>query len=55
MPDMLYAAILRRPHAHAMVKSIDTGAAEKMPGVLSVMTGKTPGADIPWYGIMTFR
>jgi CO/xanthine dehydrogenase Mo-binding subunit len=53
LPDMLYAAILRCPHAHAMVKSIDTSAAEKMPGVLSVMTGRTPGADIPWYGMGT--
>jgi xanthine dehydrogenase YagR molybdenum-binding subunit len=33
-----------------MVKSIDTGAAEKMPGVVGVLTGKSPGADIPWYG-----
>jgi len=50
LPDMLYAAILRCPHAHAMVKSIDTSAAEKMPGVAAVLTGKSPGADIPWYG-----
>lgn len=50
LPDMIYAAILRCPHAHAMVKNIDTGAAEKMPGVVAVLTGKSPGADIPWYG-----
>ena len=50
LPEMLYAAILRCPHAHAMVKSIDTSAAEKMPGVVAVLTGKSPGADIPWYG-----
>ncbi len=50
LPDMLYAAILRCPHAHAMVKSIDTSAAEKMPGVLAVLSGKSPGADLPWYG-----
>jgi len=50
LPDMLYAAILRCPHAHAMVKSVDTSAAEKMPGVMAVLTGKSPGADIPWYG-----
>ncbi len=49
LPDMLHAAILRCPHAHAQVKSIDTSAAEKMPGVRAVITGKTPGADIPWY------
>ena len=50
LPDMIYAAILRCPHAHAMVKSIDTGAAEKMRGVVAVLTGKSPGADLPWYG-----
>jgi CO/xanthine dehydrogenase Mo-binding subunit len=50
LPDMVYAATLRCPHAHAMVKSIDTSAAEKMPGVVAVLTGKSPGADIPWYG-----
>ncbi len=49
LPDMLHAAILRSPHAHAVVKAIDTSAAEKMPGVRAVITGKTPGADIPWY------
>ena len=32
LPDMLHAAILRCPHAHARVKSVDTSAAEKMPG-----------------------
>lgn len=50
LPDMLYAAILRSPHAHAMVKNVDTSAAEKMPGVVAVLTGKSPGADLPWYG-----
>jgi xanthine dehydrogenase YagR molybdenum-binding subunit len=50
LPDMLYAAVLRCPHAHAMVKSLDVAAAEKMPGVVAVLTGKSPGADMPWYG-----
>jgi CO/xanthine dehydrogenase Mo-binding subunit len=50
LPEMIYAAILRCPHAHAMVKSIDTSTAEKMPGVVAVLTGKSPGADLPWYG-----
>ncbi len=49
MPEMLHGAILRCPHAHARVLSIDTTEAEKMPGVRVVITGKTPGADIPWY------
>ncbi len=50
LPDMVYAAILRCPHAHAMVKNIDTSAAEKMPGLVAVLTGKSTGADVPWYG-----
>lgn len=49
LPDMLHAAILRCPHAHAVVKSVDTSAAEKMPGVRAVLTAKSPGADVPWY------
>ncbi len=49
LPDMLHAAILRCPHAHAVVKSVDTRAAEKMPGVRAVITGKSPGANVPWY------
>jgi CO/xanthine dehydrogenase Mo-binding subunit len=50
LPDMVYGATLRCPHAHAMVKNIDTSAAEKMPGVVAVVTGKSAGTDIPWYG-----
>jgi len=49
LPDMLHAAILRSPHAHARVKAIDTSAAEKMPGVRAVLTAFSPGADVPWY------
>ena len=51
LPDMLYGAILRCPHPHARVKSIDTSRVEKMPGVRAVITGRTPGADVEWgYG-----
>lgn len=50
LPGMLHAAILRSPHAHAIVKAIDTSAAEKMPGVAAVLTQNSPGANIPWYG-----
>jgi len=49
LPDMLHGAILRCPHAHANVLSIDTSAAERMPGVHAVITNKTPGAAISWY------
>ena len=36
---MLHAAILRSPHAHAGVRSIDTVAAKSHPGVVAVLTG----------------
>ncbi len=49
LPGMLHGAILRCPHAHAKVLSIDTTAAEKMAGVHAVITRATPGTDIPWY------
>jgi len=49
LPEMLHGAILRCPHAHANVLKIDTGKAEKMPGVRAVLTGNSPGADMPWY------
>jgi xanthine dehydrogenase YagR molybdenum-binding subunit len=49
LPDMLYGAILRCPHAHAKVTKVDAGAAAKMPGVGAVITGATPAADLRWY------
>jgi xanthine dehydrogenase YagR molybdenum-binding subunit len=49
LPDMLHGALLRCPYPHAKVLSIDTSEAEKMPGVQTVITAKTPGADMPWY------
>jgi len=40
LPGMLYGAILRSPHAHALVKSIDTSKAKALPGVKDVVTGE---------------
>ena len=37
---MLWGKILRSPHAHARIVSIDTSKAEKLPGVLAVVTAK---------------
>lgn len=48
MSNMLYGAILRSPHPHARVKSIDTEKAEKMPGVRTVISSRTPEGDIVW-------
>src|SRR5712692_8842621 len=43
LPGMLVGKILRSPHAHAVIKSIDTSAAEALPGVKAVVTR----ADFP--------
>jgi len=43
LPGMLYGKVLRSPHAHARIRSIDTSRAEALPGVKAVMTG----ADLP--------
>ena len=40
LPGMLHMAILRSPHAHARIKSIDTAAAGAKPGVVAVVTGE---------------
>ncbi len=50
LPDMLHGATLRCPHAHAQVKTVDVSAAERMPGVRAIITDKSPGAEVPWYG-----
>ena len=38
MPGMLYGKILRSPHAHAVIKSVDGSAAEALTGVYAVVT-----------------
>ena len=40
VPGMKHAAFVRSPHAHARINGIDTSEAEKMPGVIAVLTGK---------------
>ena len=40
MDAVLELAAVRSPHAHARIKSIDSSAAEKMPGVVGVITAK---------------
>src|SRR5256885_13434188 len=40
LPNMLNMAILRSPHAHARITSVDTSAASAMPGVVAVVTGE---------------
>jgi len=44
LPGMLWGLILRSPHPHARIKSIDTSAARKVPGVHAIVTGQdAPG------------
>ena len=50
LPDMLYAAILRCPHAHAIVRKVDLSKAREMPGVRAVLSDADPEARIPFYG-----
>ncbi len=38
LPRMLHAKVLRSPHAHALVKNIDTSRAQALPGVRAVLT-----------------
>lgn len=46
MPGMLHVQVLRSPHAHARIVSIDTSAAEAMEGVEGVITcADVPGED----------
>ena len=49
LPRMVYGRLLRSPHPHARILSIDTRRALELPGVLAVITGE----DLPrWYGIL---
>ena len=46
MADVLQVAILRSPHAHARINGIDKGAAQALPGVVSVVTGADIGDSV---------
>ena len=39
LPGMLWAKVLRSPHPHARIVSVDTSAARQVPGVVDVLTG----------------
>jgi len=44
LPGMLYGKMVRSPHAHARIRSIDTRRAASFPGVHAVVTAQ----DLPW-------
>jgi carbon-monoxide dehydrogenase large subunit/6-hydroxypseudooxynicotine dehydrogenase subunit gamma len=50
-PHQLHMRMVRSPHAHAEIKSIDTSAALALPGVFAVWTSE----DIPEIGPVDFR
>lgn len=49
-PGMLFGKVLRSPHAHAKIVSIDLSVAEKMPGVKAAKIIQGPGTEIQWAG-----
>jgi CO/xanthine dehydrogenase Mo-binding subunit len=50
VPRMLYGKVLRSPIAHGRIVSIDTARAEKIPGVVCVLTGADLTDIDPYYG-----
>ncbi len=49
-PGLLFGKMLRAPYAHCKIVSIDTSAAEKMPGVKAIEIVQKAGANIHWAG-----
>ena len=47
-PGLIHAAMLHCPHAHAVVKSIDTSAAERLAGVTGVNVIAKAGTELQW-------
>src|SRR5271166_510563 len=45
LPGQAYAVLVRSPHAHARIRSVDAAAARAIPGVLAVLTGADLAAD----------
>ena len=55
LPGMLHGAVLRSPFAHARINSIDTSAAEALPGVKAVITGETlAGLGLAWMPTLSY-
>src|SRR5215469_858234 len=44
-PGMAAGVFLRSPHAHAVIRGIDSSAALALPGVIAVLTGEEVAAD----------
>jgi xanthine dehydrogenase YagR molybdenum-binding subunit len=48
-PGMLYARILRCPHAHARIRSLDVEQAKRMPGVRALKVIQGAGSEVQWH------
>ena len=44
-PNAAHGFVLRSPHAHAAIRSVDTATAATAPGVLAVLSGADYAAD----------
>jgi carbon-monoxide dehydrogenase large subunit len=54
LPRMAHVVFLRSPHAHAKIVGIHARAAQHVPGVIAVVTGKELAAVItPWVGVLS--
>jgi len=54
-PQSLHLKILRSPHKHAIIKQIDTGKAERMPGIVGIITaGNIPGSNTLTYRLPAY-
>src|SRR5262245_55921928 len=49
-PGLLHARMLRSPHAHARIRTLDAGPAENVPGFRAVHLLVKPGAELVWAG-----
>ena len=45
LPGQCYAYLVRSPHAHARIASIDTGPAGGVPDVIAILTGSDAAED----------
>jgi aerobic carbon-monoxide dehydrogenase large subunit len=47
LPNMLYAQVLRSPHAHARIRGVESAAACRIPGVVTVLTDRDIAGVLP--------
>ena len=50
VPRMLHGKVLRSPHPHARIASVDTSDAERLPGVVCVLTAADLADIDPYWG-----